>query len=57
LKLYADQRWRVTRTATAMIFDPVTGYRFEQQFNHYIPVRHLHGYAWRPEGERYAPAP
>jgi len=57
LKLAPDQRWRVWRTTVATIYDAQTGNRFEQQFGHYIPVGHVRGYVFRPNGEVYAPVP
>lgn len=57
LKLSEDQRWRLTRTSVATIYDPQTGYRFEKQFLDYVPIGHYYGYRWRVEDGKFVRAP
>ena len=55
-KLYPDQQWRLTRTGVPLIYNEQSGERWELQFGKYLPVRHLEGYSWRRNGNRYVPA-
>ena len=55
LKLGDDQRWRLTRTSVATIYIAESGYRFEKQFQDYVPIGHTYGYRWRIEGQKFVP--